>query len=171
MKKIFFISCLLLGLGPFCRGQSRTQLYLQKVSDSTKVRPLKRNKVYGVGVNHTYYRRLKLTAIRDTALVFTTKRKTKEGILAPLAELEYLETTPVLVSQLGEMGVMVLVLGQIPLIASPFIGLLDNWRKAGEAAAFSGMLAGGGLLLVSPLFLYKTYDLQKEWRIVKRNNP
>jgi hypothetical protein len=93
---------------------------------------------------------LKLTAINDTALVFTTKGKTKEVILAPLAELEYLETTPVLVSQLGEMGVMVLVLGQIPLIASPFIGLLESWQKAGEAAALSGMLAGGGLLLFRP---------------------
>jgi hypothetical protein len=126
IKKIFFISCLLLGLGPLCSGQSQTQLYLQKVSDSTKVRPLKLSKVYGVGVNHKYYRRLKLTAISDTALVFTAKGKTKEVILAPIAELEYLETTPVLVSQLGEMGVMVLVLRQIPLIASPFIGLLDN---------------------------------------------
>jgi hypothetical protein len=169
MKKLLFISCLLLGLGSFCRGQSRTQLYLQKVSDSTKVRPLKLNKVYGVGVNHTHYRRLKLTAISDTALVFTAKGKTKDVILAPIAELKYLETTPVLVSQLGEMGGMILILGQIPLIASPFIGLLESWQKAGEAAAFSGMLAGGGLLLVSPLFLYKMYDLQKDWRIVKRN--
>jgi Na+/proline symporter len=147
----------------------QTKLYLQKVDDSTRIRPLRLNKVYHVASRHTNYGHVRLTAIRDTLLVFTTKGKTKKTFQVSIAELQYIETTPLLLRQLSEMGLMVLILGQIPLVVSPFIGLLDNWQKAGEAVAFSGMLAGTGLVLVSPLFFFKFYDLEKEWRIIKIN--
>jgi Na+/proline symporter len=147
----------------------QTKLYLQKVDDSTRVRPLRLNRVYHVASRHANYGHVRLTAIRDTLLVFTTKGKTKKTFQVSIAELRYIDTTPLLVRQLSEMGVMVLIIGQIPLIVSPFIGLLDNWQKAGEAVAFSGMLAGTGLALVSPLLFFKFYDLQKEWRIIRIN--
>jgi hypothetical protein len=166
MTKFYLTVLLLLSL----HATGQTQLYLQRISDTTKLRPLKLNKLYGVSAKNIRYKYLRLTAVSDTLLVFSTRGKPKELIPVPLTELRYLDATPVFVHQMAGAGYVGLVLSQIPLLASPFIGLLDNWQKAGTAVKFSGLLVGGGLLLISPVLLFSRYQIGEKWRIISIDN-
>jgi hypothetical protein len=149
---------------------AQSQLYLQRASDSTKQRPLKLNRYYRVLTKTTYSEHIKLIAFTDSSLTFAPKGKPKRTILVALVELEYLDTTPLLVRQFAHVGNVMLLFVPVSLLASPFIGLFDGWDKAREAVGVSGMLAGGGLMLTSPVLLFHQYDLKKKWKILIRNN-
>lgn len=154
-----------------CQIASKAQagFYLEKLGDSTKQRPLKLNRQYHVSTKTNDYERIRLISFTDSSLICSTKGKPREIIQIQVNELDYIDTTPPIIYKVAYMGGVILLMAPVALIASPVVGLSHGWDKAKEGIKFSGMLAGGGLILTSPLLLFRRYEIGKKWKIENNN--
>lgn len=148
------------------QSEAQSEIYLQNLSDTTKQHSLRLNRYYKIFSNQSFHEKIRLISFTDTSLTFLQGRNPNEMIHLHFSEIKYMDNTPKLVGAFAHIGGIMILVAPVFLVASPLIGIFDGWENAREAVEFSGILAGGGLVLASPTFLFKRYPIGKKWKII-----
>jgi hypothetical protein len=149
-------------------AQAQVKVYLQNIVDSTRLHPLRLNRFYKISARTGHYERVKLIAFTDTSLAFRWKGRAEDTFHLRISEIVYVDKTPGRIQGITHLGLMILLAAPVVLVASPIVGIFDGWENARDGVVFSGLLAGGGLVLASPAFLFKRYEVGKKWRLIVR---
>ncbi|MCU0444970.1 MAG: hypothetical protein MUE85_08625 [Microscillaceae bacterium] len=149
-----------------CNAQLKVLLQNQK--DTVRCKVLKFQRNYNITTKNRDYEKIWLYGATDSSLIFFNSKKERIPIHIHFSEIRTIDRLPFWGKQTGFLGVMMLVISPVVLIATPFVGIFDNWQSAKDGLVFSGVLAGGGFILFLPRLLYKEYILGKKWKLIAR---
>ncbi|MBC8110583.1 MAG: hypothetical protein H7Y04_05935 [Verrucomicrobia bacterium] len=147
--------------------QAQKGVYVQSTKDSTKFKLLRFNRNYRLFTRKINYDKIRLINVKDSTMIFVlTKKPNKDTVIFNFSEIIFVDKSPSIIISFARFGAYWIAGSALVLVATPFVGIFDSWEEARTGLEFSGMLAGAGLFFISPNIFFRSYNLEKKWKLI-----